>query len=274
MISDYLMLTGLNILLAWSVYVILLSGSLSFANGGFMGIGCYAAGVVTVKLGWPLLLALPVAGLAAGLLGAVVGLPALRTRGVYLILVTIGITACVKVTIESIPYLGGVQGFGGMGGSALWQVWGLVALVGAALFALSRTPLQRILDAIREDETVARCLGANVVYLKVAMFGIGAALAAVAGGLYGHYYVFVTPDHFNILVSIYLVLYVILGGVNNPWGPALGATAMSLLPEASRVLQDWRPTVFGVLILGLLLVRPQGLLPFRLRTARPPRPRP
>ncbi|MGE5200489.1 MAG: branched-chain amino acid ABC transporter permease [Acidobacteriota bacterium] len=274
MISDYLMLTGLNILLAWSVYVILLSGSLSFANGGFMGIGCYAAGTLTVKLGWPLLLALPIAGAAAGLVGVLVGWPALRTRGVYLILVTIGITACVKVAIESIPYLGGVQGFGGMGGTALWQVWGLVAAEGAALLALSRTPLQRILDAIREDETVARCLGANAVFLKVVMFGIGAALAAVAGGLYGHYYVFVTPDHFNILVSIYIVLYVILGGVNNPWGPALGAIVMTLLPEASRVLQDWRPTVFGVLILSLLLVRPQGLLQFRLLTAPSRRPPP
>ena len=133
---------------------------------------------------------------------------------------------------------------------------------------LSRTPLQRILDATREDELVARSLGINTVYVKVIAFGTGAALAAVAGGLYAHYMYVINPEHFGILVSVYVVLYVIMGGVNNMWGPPLGAAVMTLLPEMIRGLQAWRPIVFGVVIVVLLLVRPEGLLPFRSATAR------
>lgn len=268
MIQDHLFFTGVNILLAWSVYIILLSGSLSFANGAFMAVGAYCAGVLTVKLGLPLLPALALAGIACGLVGVIVGFPALRTRGVYLILVTVGLTFCVQVIIENIDYIGGVGGMGGMSGTTLWHVYGLVALVGAGLWWLSRSHLQRVLDAVREDEQVARSLGTNTVYLKVVAFGAGAALAAVAGGLFSHYMVFINPEHFNIFVSIYIVLYVVLGGVNNMWGPVVGATLMTLTPELIRGLAEWRPLVFGVIIIAVLLLRPDGLLPFRTVTAR------
>jgi branched-chain amino acid transport system permease protein len=267
-IQDHLFFTGVNILLAWSVYIILLSGSLSFANGGFMAVGAYCAGVLTVKLGVPLIPALVLAGIACGLVGVIVGFPALRTRGVYLILVTVGLTFCIQVIIENIDYIGGVGGMGGMSGTTLWHVYGIVALVGAGLWWLSRSHLQRVLDAVREDEQVARSLGANAVYLKVVAFGAGAALAAVAGGLFSHYMVFINPEHFNIFVSIYVVLYVVLGGVNNMWGPVVGAALMTLTPELIRGLAEWRPLVFGVIIIAVLLLRPDGLLPFRTVTAR------
>jgi branched-chain amino acid transport system permease protein len=268
MIEDHLFFTGINILLAWSVYLILLSGSLSFANGAFMALGAYLGGVLTVRFGLPLIPALLASGAAAGLFGALVAFPALRTRGVYLILVTVGLTFCVQVGIENISYVGGVGGFGGMSGTTLWHVGALVGLVGAALWWLSHSHLQRILDAIREDEMVARGLGINAVYLKVAAFAAGAALAAVSGGLFSHYMVFINPEHFGVLVSIYVVLYVVFGGVNNMWGPMLGAAALTLLPELIRGLATWRPLVFGGLIVVLLLVRPDGLLPFREVTIR------
>jgi branched-chain amino acid transport system permease protein len=264
--DDLLFFTGINILLAWSVYIILLSGSLSFANGAFMAVGAYCSGVLTVRFGLPLMLALVIAAAATGLFGALVAFPALRTRGVYLILVTIGISFCVQVGLENIAYIGGVGGMGGMTGTTLWQVYALIALVGAALWWLSRSHLQRILDAVREDERVAASLGVNTVYLKVAAFAAGAALAAVAGGLFAHYMVFIRPEHFNILVSIYIVLYVVFGGTNNMWGPVLGATALTVLPELIRGLQAWRPLVFGLVIVVLLLVRSEGLLSFRSLT--------
>jgi branched-chain amino acid transport system permease protein len=263
MIEDHLFFTGINILLAWSAYVILLSGSLSFASGAFMAIGAYLSGVLTVRFGVPLLLALPLAGLASALAGALVAFPALRTRGVYLILVTTGITFCVQVILENIDYLGGVGGFGGMSGATLWHVYALVALVGAGLWWLNRSHLQRLLDAIREDEQVARSLGIDVVFLKVACFAAGAALAAVAGGLFAHYMAFIRPENFGVLVSVYVVLYVVFGGVNNPWGAPLGAAVLTLLPEMIRGLAAWRPLAFGVLIVLLLLIRPEGLLPWR-----------
>jgi len=268
MIEDYVVLTGVNILLAWSVYVILLAGSLSFANGGFMAIGAYVSGVLTVRFGVPLPAAALLAGAAAGLFGVVVGFPALRTRGIYLMLVTVGIAVSVKAVVESIDYVGGIQGFGGMVGTAPWHLVALVLIVGSGLWLLSRSPLQRILDAVREDELVATSLGINVTYVKLACFGAGAALAAVAGSFYSHYLIHVSPDQFGILLSVFIVLYAVLGGTHNMWGPPLGAAVMTLLPEFVRPLASWRPAAFGLVILALLLIRPDGLLAFRVVTRR------
>jgi branched-chain amino acid transport system permease protein len=268
MTLDHLFFTAINVLLAWSVYVALLTGSLSFAQGAFMALGSYGAGVLTVKLGLPLVPATLLAAVGAAAIAAVIGYPALRLRGIYLILVTLGITFCVRVLLENVEYVGGVSGFGGMMGADLQAVLIAVVIVGALLFWLSRSPLQRIFDAVREDDRVAATIGINVTQIRLLGFAAGAAIAAVAGSLYGHYMNFVRPESFDVLLSVYVVLYVVLGGVNNLWGPLLGATVMTLLPEYFRVLADWRPTVFGLAILILLLFRPEGLLSFRTRTSR------
>ena len=268
MIADHLFFAGINVLLAWSVYAVLLTGSLSFAQGAFMAIGCYGAGILTVKFGWPLLPATLVAAAASALIAAMLGYPALRQRGIYLILVTLGITFCVRVVIENVKYVGGVAGFGGMVGADLNSVLIALAIVGSMLMALSYSPLQRVCDAVREDDRVAASLGINVTAVRLMGFSAGAAIAAVAGSLYGHYMNFVRPESFDVLLSIYVVLYVVLGGANNLWGPLLGAAVMTLLPEYFRVLADWRPSVFGLAILVMLLFRPQGLLAFRTLTTR------
>lgn len=268
MIADQLFFTGINLILAWSVYVVLLAGNLSFAQGAFMAIGCYASGVLTVKLGVPLVPAALAAAVLSALLAMLIGWPALRVRGIYLIMVTIGVTFCVRVGLENFKFVGGVQGFGGMMGADLTTVMVAVAVIGAALWGLSISPLQRILDAVREDDRVAESLGINTAWVKLAAFAVGAAIAAVGGALYGHFMNFVRPDNFDILVSIYVVLYVILGGVNNMFGPVLGAAIMTLLPEYFRVLAEWRPTIFGLVIVVMLLFRPEGLLSFRVITAK------
>lgn len=268
MIEDHLFFTGLNILLAWSVYIILLSGVMSFGNGAFMTAGAYIAGICTVKLGYPFEVGLAAATIVCFLFGLAVGFPALRTRGIYLIMVTIGLAFCVRVAAENIPYIGGVRGLRGMFGTTLYHVFIIVAITGAVLWLVSRSALQRVLDAVREDELVAGALGINVVYVRLIAFGAGAALAGLAGGLYGHYMVFVAPDHFSILISIFVVLYVILGGTNNMWGPVLGAALMTLVPEYIRVLAEWRTAFFSLVLILLLLVRPEGLLAFRTVTAR------
>ena len=268
MTGEYAVITGINILLAWSVYIILLSGTLSFANGAFMAIGGYAAGIVTVKFGLPLPLGLLGAALAAAAIGVIAGYPALRTRGIYLMMVTVGLAFMVETGVQNIPYIGGVQGMGGMLGTTLYHIYGAVLVVGIALWKLTRSPLQRLLDAVREDELVAGALGVNVLYLRLALFCIGAALAAFAGGLYSHHMFFIAPDHFTVIVSVFVVLYVVMGGVNNMWGPVLGAAVLTLLPELFRVVGEWRQTVYGIAIAVLLLFRPNGLMPFRSLSVR------
>jgi branched-chain amino acid transport system permease protein len=270
-IEDHLFFTGLNILLAWSVYIILMSGTMSFGNGAFMAVGAYIAGICTVKLGLAFEPAVVAAGAFCFVFGIAVGFPALRTRGLYLIMVTIGLAFCVRVAIENTSYLGGVRGLRGLVGTSLWHVAAVLAIAGLLIWIVSRSPLQRVLDAVREDEDVAGSLGINVVYVQLGAFAGGAALAGVAGAMYGHYMLFIAPDHFGILISIFVVLYVILGGVNNMWGPVLGAVLMTLVPEFVRFVAEWRTAIFSVLIILLLLVRPEGLLAFRTVSARAPR---
>lgn len=268
MITDHLIITGINILLAWSVYIVLLTGSLSFAQGAFMAVGCYVAGYLTTNFDIPFWPATILAASFSAVFAMVLGYPALRLRGIYLILATLGITFCVRVLLENLEFLGGIGGFGGMLGADLLTVAIAVVVVGALLALVTFSPLQRIFDAVREDDRVAASMGINVTMIRLIGFAAGAAVAAVAGSLYGHYMSFVRPESFDVLLSIYVVLYVVLGGVNNMLGPLVGAVIMTLLPEYFRVLAEWRPTVFGLAVLIMLLFRPDGLLSFRFPTTR------
>jgi branched-chain amino acid transport system permease protein len=223
---------------------------------------------LTVKAGWPLLPACMSGAMISGVLGFAFGFPALRVRGIYLILTTIGIAMSMVVILENIDFVGGTVGLGGMAGSTVWHGVGAVLMVGAALWWVSRSPLQRVLDAVREDAEVAASLGMNVVFVKLTAFAIGSAVAGFAGGLYGHYITFVRPDTFNVLISIYAVMFVILGGTNNFWGAALGASIMTILPEQVTFMREWRPSVFALTIIVLLLFRPQGLITRRVLTIK------
>ena len=265
---DQLLLAGINVLLAWSVYVVMQTGAISFAQVAFSAIGAYASGILSTRYGVPLAGAVALGILAAGVAAVLIGYPALRARGLFLILVTIGLVFIVRVSLENIKFLGGVQGLTGMTGVGPGHVLAAVLIVGALLFILSRSSLQRILDAVREDERIAAALGINATYVRMIAFVAGAALAGLTGALYAHYIIFINPDSFDILWSVFVVFYVILGGVNNMWGPVFGAVLLTLLPELFQDVAPWRPTLFGLAILIILAVRPDGVLAFRLPTAR------
>ena len=266
MISDHIFLTATNIILAWSVYIALMAGLLSFASGAFMAVGAYVSALMTVRAGWPLYPACLVGSVAAGLLGFVLGFPALRVRGIYLILVTLGFSISTVVIFESIDLVGGTMGMGGMTGANYVDALGATFVIGGLLYLISKSALQRSLDAVREDDRVAASLGINVVFIKVAAFAFSAIVAGIAGALYAHYLGFIRPDTFDVELALFVVLYVILGGTNNMWGPLLGATIMTLLPEYIAFLKEWRPTVFAAFIIIMLLIRPEGLLTFRTRS--------
>jgi branched-chain amino acid transport system permease protein len=155
-----------------------------------------------------------------------------------------------------------------MSGATWRDAAGAVVAVGAVLTALSRTPLQRVLDAVREDEAIAAALGIDVPGVKVRAFAASAAIAALAGALYGHYIAFVRPDDFDMKIGVGAVLSVILGGTNNVVGPALGAAFMTLVPEYIGAVKEWKPSVFAALVIVVLLFRRDGLVSLRLVTTR------
>lgn len=255
---------GINILLALSVYSPMTTGQLSIGNAGFMAIGAYVSAILTVHAHLPLFPALVLGGLTAGILGILVGFPALRLRGVFLAMATLGFGEIVRNYFMNFlgGFTGAAYGFRGIGDtpiSLVW-IWGWVILFLLVFHLLSRSRLGLSMLATHDDDTVSELLGINIVRLKVGAFGLGAFIAGIAGGLFAHYYLYVEPEFFNVWKSIHMVLFVIMGGMLTFWGAVLGAGIFTLLPELTRVLQDWRGAFFGLLIIVLMLARPSGLL--------------
>jgi branched-chain amino acid transport system permease protein len=261
---DLLSNLGINILLALSVYCPMATGQLSIGNAGFMAIGAYVSAILTVHLHLPLFPSLIIGGIIAGILGVIVGFPALRLRGIFLAMATLGFGEIVRNFFMNFltSLTGGAYGFRGIGNipiSISW-IWGWVAFFLLFFFFLSRSRVGLAMMAAHDDETVSELIGIHIVLLKVSAFGVGAFIAGVAGGLYAHYYLYIEPEFFNVWESIHMVLYVIMGGMLTFWGGVLGAGIFTLLPEFLRFLHDWRGAFFGIAIIGLMIARPSGLI--------------
>ncbi|MCZ7659029.1 MAG: branched-chain amino acid ABC transporter permease [Xanthobacteraceae bacterium] len=251
---------GILLLGALSVYVILATGQLSLGNAGFMGIGAYLASYLTVTLQWPLTAALVAAALACGAIGIIVGFPALRLRGIYLAMATLGFGEMVRSFFLNFEPMGGSGGFHGMTHVSLGTIWLWAGGVLLAVLVLERSRLWLELRAVHDDETAAGLVGLDTTLTKVGAFGFGAAIAAIAGGLFAHHHVYIEPANFGFERSIEFVLAVILGGSTVGPGALVGAMLIVMLPEWLRVVADWRLAAFGAFLILVLLTRRQGIL--------------
>lgn len=251
---------GILLLGALSVYIILATGQLSLGNAGFMGIGAYLTSWLTVVVGVPLTPALLVAALAAGIIGVIVGFPALRLKGIYLAMATLGFGEMVRSFFLNFSYTGGAGGFHGMQLVSVGYMWIWTGVLVLAVFLLESSRLWLKLRAVHDDEAAADLLGLDVTAVKVGAFGIGAAIAAIAGGLFAHHHLYIEPGNFGFERSIDLVIAVILGGSTVAPGALLGGAIVVLLPENLRMLAQWRLAAFGTLLVLVLLTRRQGLL--------------
>lgn len=251
---------GILFLGAMSVYIILATGQLSLGNAGFMGIGAYLASFLTVELQWPLTAALIAAALAAALIGIVVGFPALRLKGIYLAIATLGFGEMVRSFLLNFDRMGGSGGFHGMKHVSLATIWLWAGGILVLIVLLERSRLWLHMRAVHDDEIAANLVGLDTTATKVGAFGFGAAVAAISGGLFAHHYVYIEPGNFGFERSIDFVLAVILGGSTVGPGALIGAGLLVLLPEWLRFLADWRLAAFGVLLVLVLLTRRQGIL--------------
>jgi ABC-type branched-subunit amino acid transport system permease subunit len=276
---------GLNIQFGYA-------GVLNFAGAAFFGVGCYTAAVLTKNTALPHLLVLLAGGVMAAVLGSLLLLPVLRTRGHYSAVVTIAFALLFKTFLEVNDALGGPQGLRVDGMEILgWSfndnielgehlelsfyvnyiVVGLVVLVLAFAFVrrLERSWIGLNLDAIRLDETVAACFGHNIARWKITAFTAGNFLAGVAGALYAMMVGFIAPTNFTFGDSLILVSIVLLGGIGNPWGLVVATSIVILLPEKLQIIQEYRFLLYGAMVILILLFRPAGLLPRPLRTYFP-----
>jgi ABC-type branched-subunit amino acid transport system permease subunit len=263
------------------------AGVVNFAGAAFLGVGCYTAGVLTKYTALPSFMTLPLGGLMAALIGSILILPVLRTRGHYAALVTIAFGILFKVFLEVNDTLGGPQGiqvkplvlFGwnfnspiriGDFTASFYFSYLLLALVlllisFALVRRLERSWIGLSLDAIRLDEIASACYGLDLARWKVFAFTLGNFLAGVAGAAYGHVLGFIAPNNFTFGDSLILVSIILLGGIGNLWGVAVAAAFVVILPEKFQVIQEYRFALYAVLVILILLFRPQGLLPRQLR---------
>jgi len=251
---------GILTLGALSVYIILATDQLSLGNAGFMAIGSYISSFLTVELHWPLTAALIVAAATASVVGIVVGFPALRLKGIYLAIATLGFGEMVRSFFLVFRPMGGAGGFRGMQHVPLGYIWAWVAAILVMVTMLEQSRLWLQMRAIHDDETAAGLVGLNTTLIKVGGFGLGAAVAAVAGALFAHQYVYIEPGNFGFERSIDFVLAVILGGSTVGVGGLAGAALLVLLPEWLRFVAEWRLAAFGALLILVLLTRRQGIL--------------
>ena len=271
---------GVHSLLGLSAWSLLHTGQVSLAQGGFFAIGAYGAGIVTTLFGLPLALALAVGALVAAAVAVAVGFPALRVKGLMLVVATTAFAEIVRLVFFNFTWRvqtpqgpvgpDGGLGFGGIryfpsNGWAGWQVllliWALVALVMAVLWWLDRTRIGTLWRAVGEDEVAAQSAGINLTAAKVSAFGIGGAIAGIAGGLFAHTTTHIEHGNFTILLATFAIAYPILGGLKSLAGSVIAVVFIQgFLIEGLRFLGDWRSLLFGALILLVMLVRPAGVL--------------
>lgn len=275
---DVLNSVGLYTLLSLSLNLILGdAGLFNMGQAAFYAMGAYTVAILNTRLGLPVLWALPVGGVVAALFAGVVARPVLHLRGDYLLIVTIGLGEIVRIALVTNVFglTGGANGIYGIARPLLlgykirrpqdfyWLIWGFVALTIFLLHRLERSRFGRALTYLREDEVAAEGSGIDTVRYKLLAFVVGAAWAGVTGGIYAAKMTIISPESFSFWESVVLFMIVILGGSGSIPGMLVGATLVVAVPELARFLADKRMLVFGLVMVGMMIFRPQGILPWR-----------
>ena len=258
---------GVNAMLALSIYVTLSCGLLSLANAAFMGIGAYAASLLTMHTGVPFGVALAAGAVLPALVALIIGIPTLRLSGVYLAMATLGFGEVVRVIILNLEFAGGPMGINGIPQKT--EFWHIVLLLGATLYVLARlrrSKVGRAFEAIKADDVAARLMGIDVAGYKLLAFVSGAAIAGLAGGLNAHYTFTIGPGNYAFENAVEILTMAVFGGTSNLIGPSIGATILTLLPEVLRNFKDFRLAINGLILVLVILYLPKGVWdPRRIR---------
>lgn len=261
-----LLVVGLNLLLGYA-------GQISLGHAAFFGLGAYTSGILTATYGVNPWLALPAGLLVAGAAAFLVGVPALKLRGYYLAMATLGFGIIVYIIFnQTQAWTGGPSGLSGIPSLSLagipldrpdrlflliWPVLGFILLLSANLVD---SRLGRALRALHDSEAAAQSLGVDTARAKLLIFIWSALYAALAGSLYAHTLNFIAPSSFGFMFSIKLVTMVVVGGMASIWGSLLGAAVLTVLPELLVVFHDYEIIIFGGILMVVMIFLPRGLV--------------
>jgi len=255
---------GINAILAISLFVTFYSGQLTLANAGFMAVGAYTTVIMSLYLPTPLPLNILVGTALAGLVGFAVGLPVLRLRGIFLAIATIGFVEALRLgVILNLPITGEGQGLKNPSADPVGGILPILVslpIIAYIVWRLTRSKLGHAWAAIREDELAASSNGINVPVYKMIAFIIGAVLAGYAGALETHINFFVDPTEYSVTRAIQILTFAVAGGTTNVLGPIVGALILTSLPEIIRQAAAYRDVVNGVILILVIVFRPQGIV--------------
>jgi branched-chain amino acid transport system permease protein len=264
-------ISGLNIILALSVFATLMVGQFSLAQVGFWSIGAFVTAILTTMHGVPLYSALLLSAIICGFIGMLLGYPCLKIKGIYLTLATVAFAEVVRVFFNNLNYqieiddrvVGplGALGFRGVKVMAAWpEIYITLSVIILLFILITSSRLGLSINAVREDETAAASLGINVTKVKVAMFMFGAAIAGVGGGLYASFSSYVLAENFSFHMALVSIFYVAVGGMYTFSGPIVGAVVLTLLPEIFRFAADYRMILYGVVVIIVVIIFPRGIV--------------
>ena len=278
-----LQIIGVHTVLGLSAYVVLQTGQVSMAQAGFFSIGAYIAGMLTVLAEWHIVPAMVAGGIMGGIVAGIVGFPALRVKGLILVVATLAFGEFIRMFWFNFDYQiakGGIQ-VGPLGGEGFRQIrffpengwttaevalfiWAVVAIVMAALWWMDRSRAGAVLRAVGEDELAAQSVGINLTAVKVTAFAAGGFIAGLGGAIYAHYTTHIEHLSFGIVLATFAIAYPILGGLSNVFGTVAAVIFIQgFLVEGLRFMGDLRNLLFGALIVLLMNVRPGGLIDAR-----------
>ena len=275
-----LQLIGVHTILGLSAYVILQTGQVSMSQAGFFSIGAYLAGMLTTLAGWNIVPALFVGAVVAGIVAGLVGFPALRVKGLMLVVATVAFGEFIRLFWFNFDYqvskgdilIGpeGGEGFkqiryfpenGWSTGEVALFIWVFVILIMMALWWVDRSRAGSVLRAVGADELAAQSVGINLTTVKVTAFAAGGFIAGIGGAIYAHYTTHIEHLNFGILLATFAIAYPILGGLRTVFGTLIAVLFIQgFLVEGLRFLGDWRNLLFGALIVFAMVVRPRGLI--------------
>jgi branched-chain amino acid transport system permease protein len=256
-----LIFTLLNITMTLGLYITAMSGQLSMATAAIAGVGGYASGVLTVKFGIGFVPAIMISVLFAGAVGAALALLTSKMRDFILKLTTLAFGEALSVLAFNWDYIGGANSFTGLTlHTGLWTcvIGALIALYVAWRFDVSR--LGFAARAVRDDPLAAASMGISVAHIRVITFALGAALVGMGGAMQAHYVLVISPHDLGFFVSLNYIIFLLFGGMYTLWGPIVGAVLLTVLPEALRFANEYRLILYGLIIVAVVLWRPEGLI--------------
>ena len=265
--------SGINALVAIGLCILMgYAGQVSLGQAGFYGIGAYVSSVLSVHAGFPLVVSMIAAMAVAAFAAAVLAVPALRLKGHYLAVATLGFGEIIYVILNEWGP-GGPSGFGDIPHFNLfgytihsttgyfYLIWGLVVVVMFFSVNLLNSRTGRALRAVHDSEIACNAMGLDVAALKIKVFILSAVYAALAGSLYAHYVTFISPSSFSLFYSMLVLMMVIVGGITNVWGAIVGAIVITVLPELLRRFEELDVLVYGLILTVSLMFFRKGLVP-------------